>query len=150
MEYHIVESINRHIHKNIKGLRVTGSYKRKDPVISELEYICKRDLQDIVNEFNNIYGIEEIINTPRFVKFSFITDFGDIVINIWRAGDNYEYFYKCLIHDLHKDKIEKLKDMALKQNFYLDDNGFKNTIGQLLGIVNRKCLYKIIKYTPSL
>ena len=148
MDYHIVESINRHIQKHIKGLRVTGSFKRKEPVIYELEYVCKRDLQEIVNEFNNIYGIEEITNNPRFVNFSFNTDFGNIVINIWRAGDNYEYFYKCLIHDLQNDKLEKLKDQALKQNYCLDDNGFKNTIGQLLYIVNRKCLYKIIKYTP--
>lgn len=144
MDYSIVESVNRHIQKTIKGLRVSGSFKRKEPEINDLDYITKRDIQEVYNEFDLAYTVIEITNEPRFISFWFETDFGSLKVNIWRVGDNYEYFYKCLIHDLYNDKVEMLKDMALKHNYCLDDNGLKNDINQMIYITNRKKLYSIL------
>ena len=147
MDYSIVESVNRHIQKTIKGLRVSGSFKRKEQQINELVYITKRKLEDVNIEFNLAYTIREIINEPTFISFWFETDFGSIKVNIYRVGDNYNYFYKCLYYDLYSDKIEKLKDMALKHNYCLNDNGLKNAIGQYIDIMNRKKLYSILQRT---
>ena len=146
MDYSIVESVNRHIQKTIKGLRVSGSFKRKEQQIKELVYITKRNLEDINIEFNLAYTIREIINEPTFISFWFETDFGDIKVNIYRVGDNYNYFYKCLYYDLYSDKIEKLKEQAMLNNYCLNDNCLKNDIGQMLYITNRKKLYSILKY----
>ena len=145
MDYSIVESINRHIQKTIKGLRVSGSFKRKEQQINELVYITKRNLEDVNIEFNLAYTIIEIINEPTFISFWFETDFGSIKVNIYRVCDNYNYFYKCLFNDLYSDKIEKLKDMALKHNYCLNDNGLKNDIGQYISVLNRKKLYSILQ-----
>lgn len=145
MEYSIVESINRHIQKNIKGLRITGSFKRKDDIINDLEYITKKPIDDILLSFQELYELEIIICGLRFISFWFNSDFEPLKICIYRACDNYEYWFKCLAHDVSLEQYLQMKEQALKANYMLDDNGLKNAIGQMVFINNRKKLRKLIK-----
>lgn len=145
MDYSTILSIWKHMKDYIKGLRISGSLKRKEEFIEELDIITKRDIHDIVKEMKDYYDVEIIEENNRYAKIKFIYDGGFININIRRAMDNYDYFYKCLAKDLDKGSFLYWKYRALKLNYLMNDSGLKNCIGQYVNIVSRKELRRLLK-----
>lgn len=145
MDYSTVSSIWRHIKDYIKGLRVSGSFKRKEELINDLDIITKRDIHSIVIEMKDYYDVDVLEEGSKFARLKFNFDGGHINIDIWRAMDKYDYFYKCLLRDLDKGHSIYWKKQALKYNYHLSDNGLKNSIGQYVNIMSRKELKRLLK-----
>jgi len=145
MEYSLVQSINRHIQGLIKGLRVTGSYKRKSEIINDLDYITKKPLDYIKTQFKDYYDVDVIKDGERYIRLLFKSDFGNLPIDIWYVSDNYEYYYACLMFDMDKAHSIYWKKQALKHNYHLSNLGLKNAIGQWIDITNKQKLRKLLE-----
>jgi len=142
MDYKNVLKIVKLIKAEVKGLYITGSVKRKSPLINDIDFITTRNLSDVISDLGEIWPFFAILKDGKKHKSIFIESL-DIQIDFWRALNKNELFYKRFLRDLPKGKAIYYKKLAKKQGLRLTDNGLYQN-DQLLDITNRKDLLKII------
>lgn len=138
--------------KNVKGLYITGSIRRKQETVSDYDFITKRHIQDIVEDFIDCMDDVEIVK--QGLKYcSLVAKRGklEFIIDVWRAGSSYEYFYKKLFHDLDKGHVIGLINKAKEAGYTISDTGLRllteapeGVNGILVDIKNRKDLRGVI------
>jgi DNA polymerase/3'-5' exonuclease PolX len=138
MNYKEASNFDKYLRKTIKGLYITGSLKRKAPIIHDIDYITLRDLDDVLK---NLYIPFELIRNGKKHKSIIIEE---VQVDFWRAKDRYELFYKRLLRDLDKGHSIYWKKQAKKEGLHLSEVGlFENN--HKLDITTKKELKKILK-----
>lgn len=125
MIYIEIIPIVKHIQKYIGDLYITGSYRRKEPIIDNLDFITKIDLKGIVSRFNFRYNISDINQNDEYLQFILKIDNSEINITVWKANDKYEYQFLKYMKDMNKSKNIEYKNIASTNGLILTDKGLK-------------------------
>lgn len=142
MEYKNIIKIVKMIKKHITGLYITGSIKRKTPFINDIDFITLRPLNEIISELGDIWPYFGIIKDGNKHK-SIYLEILDLQIDIWKAENKYELFFKRLLRDLDKGHSIYYKKMAIKKGLKLSEKGlFRDD--KLINVSNRKELKEIL------
>ncbi len=146
MNYNLANNIANHIRNNIKGLYITGSLKRKNPIINDIDLITLKTLQPIKN---NLYKMFENIQTlkdgDKHKSFKIEIYDEPVQVDIWKANDKYELFYKRFNRDMEKGKNIYYKKQAHKLDLNLTENGLFDNEGNPIQITNTKQLKSYLK-----
>ena len=142
------QELNKIIKKEIKGLYITGSLKRKNKIINDLDYITKRDLNEIYKDLLiklPLLNVLKLRGGEYYIKMKCNGggDEVDVNIDIWKVDNNYELFYSRLLHDLDKGHAIYWKKQAIKQGYKLTDKGLYNLITDKYLMIQSK---KDLKY----
>lgn len=144
MNFDRAKTIASHIMYNIKGLYITGSIKRKEDFINDIDFITKRDLNDILLDFDYFYNIEVKQKGNDYMRLDFICSYGNINIDIWKANDNYEYKFLKWMRNLDKGHNIYYRKLAKDKGLILSDRGLKNG-NVYLNINTKENLIKALK-----
>lgn len=126
MDYEDAKKITDHIQKYISGLYLSGSMRRKEPIVNDIDFITKRPLDNIITDFiYSGYNFKVIINGEEYKQIKFINVISDIVIDIWRARDNYEYKFLKWMRDMDKGHNIFYRKLAKAKGLILSDRGLK-------------------------
>jgi len=161
MKLRLMKSIVYKIQKTINGLYVSGSYRRNEETINDLDFITKRGLVSVLQDFEKEFVVIKIHSQGhKYLSMDVIIPFWNghitemdrqdrtVKIDIWFAGDDYEYFYKKLMHDLDKGHSIYWKKQAKEKGFQLSDLGLKQIIDgkeYLIDIKSKQKLKKILE-----
>ena len=144
MEYSKAKNIVENIKYNIKGLYCIGSYKRKDEIIKELDFLTTRELQKVWDDFNYHYECNIEIFRNDYMQIKIKIDIGFIFIEIWKAEGDYDYNFLKWMRTITKEQNNLLVEQATKKGLILDDRGLKNNNNQYYGFANFKRLKKFL------
>lgn len=144
MEYSKAKNIVENIKGNIKSLYSIGSYKRKDEIIKELEFLTTRELQKVWDDFNYYYECNIEIFRNDYMQIKIKIDIGFIFIEIWKAEGDYDYKFLKWMRTITKEQNNLLFEQATKKGLILSDRGLKNNNNQYYGFENFKKLKKFL------
>ena len=68
MKKQIVDNIVKLLDENVNGLYVVGSYRRGEEIIKDLDFVTKRDLNDVLYDINRIMNFDTIVIGPEYVR----------------------------------------------------------------------------------
>ncbi len=121
MDYKYAKNFVSLIKKHIPGLYITGSIKRKEKTINDIDFITLKKLDKIYDKFKKYFGdrISEKKGGDKFISF----EINGHKIDIWKANDKSELFFKRLLHDLDKGHVIGLHNKAKKLGYSLTENG---------------------------
>lgn len=125
MLYTDVKPIVKHIQKYIKGLYASGSYRRKEDNVNDLDFITKRNLDEVIDDFKNMYETEIIKQGDDYAQIKLDLDEGPLNIDIWRANDDYEYNFLKWMRDFDKGHNIYYRKLAKDNGYTLSDRGLK-------------------------
>ena len=138
--------LNKEIKHHIKGLYIVGSLRIKEEEIDYLDYITKRDLNDVFKDFDNWNnGNIQIIREGNLYISFYLTGIEWVKIDIWRARDIYEYDFLKVLRSMDKGHNIWLRLKAISHGYKLSDRGMtKIDNDEKIAIKNKKDLYKYI------
>jgi DNA polymerase/3'-5' exonuclease PolX len=118
-------------------LQPTGSYKRGNEFINDLDFLTYNNLQEIYNDMKLMgWNMTMISNGTKFLHFRL----WDIIdVNIWKINKDNHIFQK-LAHDydttfqISARRIAKNKNMKLTNEGLYDENGIKIPIKKMKDI----------------
>lgn len=126
-----IKEVAEYLKKNIKGLYITGSIRRKENVINDIDFITKRNLNDILEEIRFL----PLLNDDKFLVLSFGEKYlsvkieclcrhkVSITVDIWRAFDDYEYKFLKWMRNIDKGRNIYLRKKAKEKGYRLSDRG---------------------------
>lgn len=127
MDFSVANILVNYLKENINDLFFTGSYFRQEPKIKDLDIITKRKLEKVLDDFIELFGIENIkVNKQGkyYMKILLrIPDWGKVKIDIWYAENNLEYFYKKTLRNLDKGHAIYWHNQAKSKGYHLSENG---------------------------
>jgi len=146
MNYQLAKNISNFITYNIKGLHVSGSLKRKSSIINDIDYITKKPLNPIKNELYKLFDNIETLKDGMKHK-SFLLEIYDqpVQLDIWKAENDYELFYKRFNRDLERGKSIYYKKQARKLGYKLTENGLYDESGNIVNITDTNQLKDFLK-----
>lgn len=149
MEYSEAKIIVNWIQEIIKGLYVTGSYRRKEPIINDLEFITKKSLNIVLREFEDllIVGYEHQPDPyAKYFSFQILVGYKKIKVDIWRAYDDREYFFKKFNRDLDKGHLIYYEKLAIDKGLKLTENGLYRSNDRPYDITTKRDLLHVLKH----
>jgi DNA polymerase/3'-5' exonuclease PolX len=125
-------------------MRPTGSYKRENEFINDLDFLTYNDPQKIYEDMKSLYNIILVSNGPLYVHFRL----WDIIdVNIWKINKENHIFQK-LGHDYDKQLQISLRRKAKNMGYRLTSNGlFSNVTNEKIPIDTIKDIFRILKVT---
>ena len=127
MNFNYANRIAILIEGSLRGLVVTGSIARRDKIINDIDFVTKRNLNDIIDEMFDSF----LFLSPDDIKAHgsrvLRINFGGINIDIWRAGNNYEYQFLKFMRDIDKGHNIGLRKRFKMMGYKLSDYGLYNT-----------------------
>jgi DNA polymerase/3'-5' exonuclease PolX len=146
MEYNFIKKISNHIQKYIKGLYIVGSIRRKEALVNDIDFITRKDLPILLEEFSNLYDIVVNALGEKYTSFTLSSDDLEIEVNIWKANDEYEYVQNKILRSLDKGHYIGLRKLANKKGLKLSEQGLYNTANKhYIHFKNKKELLKLLK-----
>jgi len=138
--------IKNHIIQYVKGLYFTGSIRRKEHDINVIDFITKRDLQEVYLDIAELYlgNIKVNREGDKYMSLTFESEYGDINIDIWRAMDNYEYKFMKWLRNMPRDENIYYRHLAKEKGLTLSDRGLKYR-NFFINIPTLKILKKALK-----
>lgn len=127
MELKKINNIVTHIRHNIAGMYISGSVKRKEPIINDIDIITKRELSRVLDDFKYFYNakVNKEGDSYMQIKLDDIT-YGPIIIDIWKANSDSEYKFLKWMRNLDKGHNIFLKKKAKERGYSLSDRGLRN------------------------
>jgi DNA polymerase/3'-5' exonuclease PolX len=123
MKLEVAEQIVRHIKDRIKGLHITGSIKRKEPNIADIDFLTNKNLTYITSEIMQLYNTKINSTGPYYTSLYISTVHGVIKIDLWRPRDVYEYKFLKWFREMPKGKNIHYRTLAKKKGLSLSDRG---------------------------
>lgn len=141
MDYNFAKKYSILIKKHIKGLYETGSLIRKEKEIHDLDFITMRNLDDVYEDFKKYFEeqIQDKKGGEKYISFKL----RDIHIDIWKADNKTELFFKRFLRSLDKGHTIGLRKIAKNKGYKLTETGlYRNN--ELINIKNMKELIDIL------
>jgi len=146
MEYNYIKKITNHIQKYIKGLYIVGSIRRKEELVNDIDFVTKKDLPNLLEEFASLYDITVNTLGEKYTSFTLSSDHFKIEVNIWKANDEYEYVQNKILRTLDKGHYIGLRKLANKKGLKLTEQGLYDTTNKhYIHFKNKKELLKLLK-----
>jgi len=146
MNYNLAKNITNYIKYNIHGLHTTGSLKRKAEIINDIDFITLNNLNPIKKTLYEMFeNIQTLKNGDKHKSFKLEIYDQPVQVDIWKANNNYELFYKKFNRDLEKGKSIYYKKQAHKKGLKLTENGLFDTNNEQINITNTTELKKYLK-----
>ena len=124
MKKQIVDNIVRLLDENVKGLYVVGSYRRNEDIINDLDFVTKRDLNDVLRDINRIMNFDSLVIGPDYVRIRlYYTHQYSISVDIWKANNMYEYKFLKWMRTMDKEHNIGYRLMAKNKGLLLSDRG---------------------------
>ena len=126
MEYNKAVKLNQEIRDKVRGLIPTGSIVRHHDIINDFDFLTRRSIYDIVNDFKSKIAC---VNIERMGTKKLTLNIGNYYkINIWHVPSKELMPFFKLEYDMGKANI-KYKMIARKHGMKLSTNGlWKGTI----------------------
>lgn len=135
----------KHIQKYIKGLYVSGSFKRKEEEINDLDFITKKKIDDLLDKFQYYYDIRILRQGNDYASIIIELPKQDLKIDIWRGDDNYQYKFLKWFRDIDKGHNIYYRKLAKEKGYILSDRGLKNIKhNYFMDFSNKKSLMKFL------
>lgn len=165
MNYDRMNDVVKNIKVDIKGLYTSGSVKRKEDFINNIDFITLKDLDSLLIEFYKKFDVVRVLTQgENFICFEInihirlhnldYEERDEIVqIDIYRAFNKYEYFYKKFMKDLDICHQNYYKNLAKEKGLRLSDLGLFKPVGNtegMLYITDRKELKRILTQSHNL
>jgi DNA polymerase (family 10) len=139
MEYNYIKKITNHIQKYIKGLYIVGSIRRKEEIVNDIDFVTKKDIDEIIKDFSNLYDIYIDTMGDKYTSFSILIGNNAIKVNIWKANDKYEYDQTKTLRTLDKGHYIALRKLAKNKGFRLSESGlYDHNNGHFIHFKNKK------------
>jgi DNA polymerase/3'-5' exonuclease PolX len=119
-EYKEIDDFIKYIKSKISGLYFVGSYARQEPVINDLDIVSMRNINDIIDDFKNLYPNLKIIKQGE--KYGRIK-ISKLFIDIWKAKDKEELKSLKVIRSLDLGHNIAYRKIAGKLGLSLNDYG---------------------------
>lgn len=142
MEYSKVLKLANEIQKDIPGLYITGSLKRKAPIVNDIDFLTMNNLNDILDKLKEITDLDILAKGEKHLSVH-LNDF-DIQADFWKANNRYELFYKRFLRDIDKGHSIYYKKQAIKYGYKLTENGLYKK-DEKVNIHNKKDLLNLLK-----
>lgn len=136
MRFGVARDIAYSIQNVIPDLYITGSVRRKEEEIKDLDFITRRPITAIIDEMVNM-GATVKNKGPRYASFSidFLPTGNDIQtvnVDIWYAKNDYDYLFKKTMRNMDKNHYIGLVMKANKNGYHLSENGLKDNNGRYI------------------
>lgn len=136
----IKDSVQKFL-EEIKGLTIVGSFKRKDTKINDLDFVTKRDLNDVLEDVKKYYDIKVVKHGKKYLQFKM----DDLIFDVWKAEPE-DFKHMIIMRSLDKGHSIGYKKKAKEKGFKLNDNGlFKSDSGERINIKSLKELKNILE-----
>ena len=125
--YRAIEFVNE-INNYIPGLYIVGSIRRKEEIINDIDFVTKRPMIDVIDDFSIYFGdkmqIEKEGNKYSKIK---VTDpyymRGSIDIDIWATESDEEFKFTKWLRSMDKGHVIGLCRKADIQGLRLSTKG---------------------------
>lgn len=147
MDYDKKLNLAKNIMSNIQGLYITGSIKRKEPEINDIDFITKKPTSLILMELGFYYGkssLKILSYGKEYMRIKYISNEGNVDIDFWRANDDYEYKFLKWMRNMSKGENIYYRKLAKNKGLTLSDRGLRK--GNLwINIPTLKVLKKALR-----
>lgn len=134
-----------HISKNIDGLYISGSIHRNEPYPNDIDIITRRNLDEVMREFNNLYNILMVIDGDKYKLFNILLPECHIPIDLWHSDSGYSFWYAKLLRNMDRGHNIYWRNQAKKIGLTLSEKGlFDNAVNQYLDITDKARLIKLL------
>jgi len=125
--YKALEFVNE-VNNYIPGLYVVGSIRRKEELIKDIDFITKRPLIDVVDDFSLYFGDKLKIEKEgsKYTKLKITDPYykrGTIDIDIWATETETEYKFTKWLRSMDKGHVIGLCRKAELQGMKLSTHG---------------------------
>ena len=125
--YRAIEFINE-INNYIPGLYVVGSIRRKEEIINDIDFVTRRPMIDVIDDFSLYFGDKmQIIKEGKKYSKIKITDpyfmRGSIDIDIWATETDTEYKFTKWLRSMDKGHVIGLSRKAEMLGMKLSTKG---------------------------
>lgn len=123
-------------------LYVSGSYRRKEQYINDLDFLTYDNIDDLYNKIKDIYNITLIAKGNKYVSFKL---FGppSIEINIWKIDKKNQMFEK-IARNYKTEYVIWMRSQARNMNLKLNNSGLYKD-DKKINVKTPRNLFKILQ-----
>lgn len=126
MDYDVAKSIIENIQSKIKGLYISGSFRRGEEEIGDIDFITRRSLSSVLWEFQDYFNIKIVRHGLKMASIIMKFPYHEAQIDIWHAKDKYEYKFLKWMRNMDKGRSIAYRKMAKEKGLVLSDYGLED------------------------
>lgn len=144
MEYRSAKILSNLIKKHAQGLYLTGSLKRKEPVINDIDFITIRPIQNVYDQLKKFFGtqLKFVKGDKKYMQLNI----RNVPVDIWHADTVEELLLKRFLRDVDKGHAIGLHKKANKKGYRLTEKGLFDKDGKKIQINNVQELHELLSF----
>ena len=146
MDYKYAKDIADTLKEEVSGLIITGSIKRKAKIVNDIDILTFKNLPPILDKIQELYPNNMVLkNGDKHISIKVEIDDEEVQIDVWKALNRYELFYKKFNRDMERGRNIGYKKMAKNKGYLLSETGLYDENSNLINITNAKELEMFLK-----
>ena len=142
MDYKYAKDIADTLKEEVSGLIITGSLKRKAKIVNDIDLLTLKNLPPILDKIQELYPNNMV---HKHISIKVEIDDEEVQIDVWKALNRYELFYKKFNRDMERGRNIGYKKMAKNKGYLLSETGLYDENSNLINITNAKELEMFLK-----